>query len=87
MTSEFDNLILDPSVKRRAQTCTDVDPPAEEGSQISLEGHKVQQCAPRLELYEQVEVARAGRVTGDGAEHSHLASAMATSDRDDLSTT
>ena len=87
MASEVDNLVLDPSVKRRAQTGTDVDSAAEEGRQVSLEGHKVEQCAPPLEVYEQVEIARAGRVTGDGAEHSHLASAMATSDRDDLTTT
>jgi hypothetical protein len=30
MTSEFDNLMVDPSVKRRADTGTDVDPAADE---------------------------------------------------------
>lgn len=85
LTSEFDNLILDPSVKRRAQTCTDVDPPAEEGSQISLEGHKIQQRASRLKLYEQVEVAHVvGRFAGHRAKNSEMAGPMSTSEREQI---
>lgn len=77
--------MLDPSVKRRAETGTDVDPTAEEGRQVSLEGHKVEQCAPRLEVHEQVDVARpVGRLAGDGAEHPQMARAMPASDCDDV---
>jgi hypothetical protein len=85
MASEFDNLMLDPLVKRRAETGTDVDPASEEGRQVSLEGHKVEQRAPLLEVYEQVEVARVGRVAGDGAEHTRAARTVATRDGKDVS--
>ena len=69
MTSELDNLMLDPSVKPRAEAGTDVDRAAEEGHQVSLQSYEVEQGASRLEVYEQVEVARVvGRVAGHGAE-------------------
>jgi hypothetical protein len=87
LTSELDNLTLDPSVKRRAEAGTDVDPATDERRQVSLEGHEVQQGAPRLEIYEQVEVARVvGRLSGDGAENPQMARTVATSDRDDVCT-
>jgi hypothetical protein len=44
-------------------------------------------CAPRLEVYEQVEVARVvGHLARDGAEHPQMARTVATSDCYDVST-
>jgi hypothetical protein len=85
--SELDNLMPDPSVKRRAEAGTHVDPATEERRQVSLEGHEVQQGATRLEVHEHVEVARVvGRLSGDGAEQPQMARTVATSDRDDVCT-
>lgn len=87
LTSELDNLMLDPSVKPRAEAGTDVDSAAEEGHQVSLQGHEVEQGAPRLKVHEQVEVARVvGRVAGHGAEDAQMARTVATSDCDEVST-
>lgn len=87
MASEFDNLMLDLLVKRRAEAGTDVDPASEEGRQVSLEGHKVEQRAPLLQVYKQVEVARVvGRIARDGAEYPQMARTVATGDRYDVST-
>jgi hypothetical protein len=87
LTSEVDNLTLDPSVKGWAEAGADIDPAAEERHQVSLEGHEVQQCATRLDVYQQIEVARVvGRLAGDGAEHSQMARTVATGDCDDVCT-
>lgn len=53
-----------------------------------LEGLKVQQGAPRLEVYKQVDVARVvGHPARDGAEHPQMAHTVATSDCRDVTTT
>jgi hypothetical protein len=87
LTSELDDLMLDPSVKPRAEAGTDVDPATDERCEVSLEAYEVQQGASRLEVYEQVEVARVvGRLARDGAEHPQMARTVATGHRYDVST-
>lgn len=86
LTSGFDNLMLDTRVRRRAEAGTDVDPATEERRQLALEDHEVQQRATRLEVHEQVEVARVvGRLSGDGAEYPQMARTVATRDCDGIS--
>ena len=78
--------MLDTRVRRRAEAGTDVDPATEERRQLALEDHEVQQRATRLEVHEQVEVARVvGRLSGDGAEYPQMARTVATRDCDGIS--
>lgn len=64
--SEFDDLMLDSQLKQRAEPGADVHPTAKESGQLTLEGDEVQQCGPRLEVHEEVEVARiVRRIAGD----------------------
>lgn len=87
LTSELDNLILDPSLKPRAEAGTDVDRAAEEGHQVSLQSYEVKQGASRLEVDKQVEVARVvGRAASHGAEDPQMARTVATRGCDEVST-